>query len=383
LELSIVIVSYNAVDFLRLCLRSVEVACKHIEAEIFVVDNNSTDCSTEMVEQDFSFCKVISNKNNPGFAVANNQAIEQSSGRFVLLLNPDTIVAEDTLVKVISFMRKTTNAGGMGIRMLDGSGCYLPESKRGIPSPWTSFSKMTGLSSLFPQSKIFNEYHKGYLNSNRNNAVEILAGAFMCLRKTVLDELGLLDEDFFMYGEDIDLSYRILKGKYKNYYLADSSIIHFKGESTIKDQKYVNRFYNAMIKFAKKHFGQTYSVFLGVLIYIGVFVARFISYLKYFNFNCQDTYVVGEDVFILVRRYLPTNHMLQVLSQQFTIKIVDEIDEEFQGVVLFVQDKIPYKEMINCMDRYGDKFKYRFLDERSRVIVGSDNKFVKGVAIQV
>lgn len=370
-------------DFLRLCLKSVEAACKFIKAEIFVVDNNSTDHSVEMVKNEFPLCKVIANNNNPGFSVANNQAIVQSSGEYILLLNPDTIVAEDTLMSVVAFMRNTDNIGGLGIRMLDGSGCYLPESKRGVPSPWTSVFKMTGLSSLFSTSKLFSEYHKGYLIPNENNIIEVLAGAFMCLRKKALDEVGILDEDFFMYGEDIDLSYRILKAGYKNYYFANSSIIHFKGESTIKDRIYVNRFYKAMIQFSKKHFSQTYSVFLSVLIYFGVFVARLISYLKHVLSNSRPQLDVEANVFILFSNYLPSHPMLQMLSQKYNIKIVDEINDEMQGTILFVQDEMPYKQMISCMDKYNDRFKYRFLDEHLSIIVGSDDKFVKGVTQQV
>ncbi len=255
MKLSVVIVNYNVKYFLEQALLSVRQACVNIDSEVFVVDNNSVDDSVEMVREKFSEVIVIANKDNPGFSIANNQAIRQSKGEYVLLLNPDTVVEEDTFEKCISFMDAHPDAGGLGVKMIDGSGRFLPESKRGFPSPKVAFYKTFGLAKLFPKSKTFNQYHLGYLDKDENHEVDVLAGAFMWLRKSVLDEVGLLDETFFMYGEDIDLSYRIVKGGYKNYYLSDTTIIHYKGESTKKGSlNYVKTFYNAMIIFARKHF---------------------------------------------------------------------------------------------------------------------------------
>ena len=177
---------------------------------------------------------LIANKENVGFSKANNQAIEQSSGEYVLLLNPDTVVAEDTFEKVIKFMDNHPESGGLGVHMIDGKGAFLPESKRGLPKPAVAFYKIFGLSSIFPKSKRFSHYHLGHLPVSETNEIDILSGAFMLMRKEALDKVGLLDENFFMYGEDIDLSYRIQLGGYKNYYFADTSIIHYKGESTKK-----------------------------------------------------------------------------------------------------------------------------------------------------
>ena len=255
MKLSIIIVNYNVKYFLEQALLSVRIACANLEAEVFVVDNNSVDDSVKMVKEHFPEIKLITNKDNVGFSIANNQAIRQSKGEYILLLNPDTVVEEDTFEKVVAFMDVHPEGGGLGVKMIDGSGNFLPESKRGFPSPFVAFSKAFGLSKLFPKSKIFNHYHLGYLDKEENHEVEVLAGAFMFLRKSVLDEVGLLDETFFMYGEDIDLSYRIVKAGYKNYYFAGSTIIHYKGESTKKGSlNYVKVFYNAMIIFARKHF---------------------------------------------------------------------------------------------------------------------------------
>ena len=226
-----------------------------IEGEIIVVDNHSVDNSVSMVKSRFSQVRLIENTENVGFAKANNQAIRVSSGEYVLLLNPDTLVEEDTFEKCVGFMDRTSDCGGLGVKMVDGQGRFLPESKRGIPYPSSSFYKLFGLSKLFPKSKKFGAYHATYIGEDETHEVEVLAGAFMMLRRSVLDEVGLLDEDYFMYGEDIDLSYRILKGGYKNYYFPQTRIIHYKGESTKKGSlNYVYVFYNAMQIFARKHF---------------------------------------------------------------------------------------------------------------------------------
>ena len=226
-----------------------------IEGEIYVVDNHSVDDSVAMVKAKFPQVKLIENQDNVGFAKANNQAIRISTGEYVLLLNPDTLVEEDTFSKCIDFMDATPDCGGLGVKMVDGQGRFLPESKRGIPYPSSSFYKLFGLSKLFPKSKKFGAYHATYIGEDETHEVEVLAGAYMMLRRSVLDEVGLLDEDYFMYGEDIDLSYRILKGGYKNYYFPQTRIIHYKGESTKKGSlNYVYVFYKAMQIFAKKHF---------------------------------------------------------------------------------------------------------------------------------
>ncbi|MFN0177107.1 MAG: glycosyltransferase family 2 protein [Saprospiraceae bacterium] len=255
MRLSVVIVNYNVRHFLEQALGSVRRALQGIDGEVWVVDNNSADDSVRMVRKRFPEVKLIVNTSNPGFAVANNQAIRQSTGEYVLLLNPDTLVEEDTFRKCLTFMDAHPEAGALGCKLLDGSGKFLPESKRGFPSPWVAFCKTFGLSSLFPRSSIFNRYHLGHLPENEINEVDVLAGCFMFLRKTALDKCGLLDEAFFMYGEDIDLSYRIQQAGFKNYYFPETKIIHYKGESTKKGTlNYVRTFYQAMIIFARKHF---------------------------------------------------------------------------------------------------------------------------------
>ncbi|HRN94504.1 MAG: glycosyltransferase family 2 protein [Chitinophagales bacterium] len=279
MQLSVIIVNYNVKHFLALCLKSVAAAVKNISAEVIVIDNNSTDGSVEMLQKT-SNIQAILNKQNTGFAVANNQGIKIAKGKYVLLLNPDTVVAEDTFEKCIAFMEAHENAGALGVYMIDGKGNFLPESKRGLPTPTVAFYKMFGLSSLFPKSKIFGQYHLGFLDKNETHQAEILSGAFMFMRAEALQKSGLLDEAFFMYGEDIDLSYRIEKVGYKNYYFSDTDIIHYKGESTKKGSlNYVKVFYQAMIIFARKHFAQSSSQLFALLINFAIVMRGLLTLL--------------------------------------------------------------------------------------------------------
>ena len=278
MELSIIIVNYNVKHFLEQCLHSVLKASKNISSEIFVVDNNSVDGSAQLIREKFSQIHFIENKENVGFSKANNQAIRLAKGKYVLLLNPDTVVEEDTFSKVLDFMESNPIAGGLGVKMIDGKGAFLPESKRGLPTPWVAFYKMFGISKLFPKSKKFGKYHLSYLNENKIHEIEVLAGAFMLMRKETLDKVGLLDESFFMYGEDIDLSYRITLGGYKNYYFPETTIIHYKGESTKKGSlNYVKVFYNAMIIFARKHFSGENANFFSLIINLAIYFRALIS----------------------------------------------------------------------------------------------------------
>jgi GT2 family glycosyltransferase len=267
LKLAVIIVNYNVRHFLEQALLSVRKASEGLSVETWVVDNNSVDDSVAMVQQKFPEVKLIANRENVGFSTANNQAIRLSTAEYVLLLNPDTVVQADTFQKTLDFMDSRPDVGGLGVRTIDGSGKFLPESKRGFPSPWVAFCKAFGLSALFPKSPLFNRYYLGYLSEFESHEIDVLVGSFMLMRRSVLDKIGLLDEAFFMYGEDIDLSYRIVKGGFKNYYFADTTIIHYKGESTKKGSlNYVRVFYGAMIIFAKKHFqGQQATSFIALM----------------------------------------------------------------------------------------------------------------------
>ena len=282
-KISVIIVNYNVEYFLEQCLNAVFAALKDVQGEVFVVDNDSIDHSVSMVREKFPAVKLIANKKNVGFSKANNQAINQASGEYILLLNPDTVVEEDTFVKCIDFMDKNPEAGGLGVRMIDGKGNFLPESKRGLPTPSVAFYKIFGISRLFPKSKRFGRYHLGFLSQFETNEVDVLSGAYMFMRKAALDKVGLLDESFFMYGEDIDLSYRITKGGYKNYYFPETQIIHYKGESTKKSSiNYVFVFYRAMVIFAKKHFSQKNAKLFSFLINLAIYFRAGLALLSRF-----------------------------------------------------------------------------------------------------
>lgn len=253
MDLSVIIVSFNVKDLLRQCLLSLEIAASKIACEIFVVDNNSKDLSADMVRSEFPGINLIANNVNLGFSAANNQAIRKSAGQFIVLLNPDTIVEKDTLTKCLEFMKNHPDAGALGIRMTDSEGRFLPESKRALPTLRTAFFKSFGLSYLFPRSQYFNRYYLPQIDSYETSFTEVISGAFMFIRRKALDISGLLDEDFFMYGEDIDLSYRLLQTNYKNYYFSGTAIIHFKGRSTPrKTFKDIHHFYRAMRVYVKK-----------------------------------------------------------------------------------------------------------------------------------
>ena len=267
MKLSVIIVNYNVRAYLEQCLRTTLRALDGIDGDVFVVDNLSTDGSVEMVREKFPQVKLMANKENVGFSRANNQAIKESDAQYVVLLNPDTVVGEDVFSKVLSFMDAHPKAGGLGVKMIDGTGAFLPESKRGLPTPAVAFYKIIGLTRLFPRSKVFGRYHLGHLAENEAARIEILSGACMFLRKETLHKVGLLDESFFMYGEDIDLSYRITLGGYENWYYPNARIIHYKGESTKKSSvNYVFVFYNAMAIFAQKHFTRRRTDFFSLLI---------------------------------------------------------------------------------------------------------------------
>ena len=284
-----------------------------VDGEIFVVDNNSIDGSCRMVKKKFPEVILIENKENTGFSKANNQAIRKANGEYILLLNPDTVVEDDTFTSILEFMDGHPEAGALGVKMVDGSGKFLPESKRGLPTPLTAFYKMFGLSSLFPRSKRFSKYHMGFLDENEIHEVEILAGAFMLLRKTVLDKIGLLDETFFMYGEDIDLSYRVTKEGYKNYYFPKTRIIHYKGESTKKSSvNYVLVFYNAMVIFAKKHFtnknARIFTQIINIAIYFRAFLAILSRLWERFFIPVADAILLYSGIFMITKLW--EDHMV-------------------------------------------------------------------------
>jgi len=278
-DLGIVIVNFNVRHFLVQCLQSIKNSeIRDLKVDIWVVDNASLDGSAGLIHKDFPEVRLIVNDKNLGFSAANNQALRKIDAKYVLLLNPDTVLEEDTLAQCFDFMEDHQQAGAIGVRMIDGNGKFLPESKRQVPNIWNSFCKLSYLSELFPRSKWFSGYNLGYLPENETNEIEILCGAFMFIRSEVLVKTGLLDEAFFMYGEDIDLSYRIIKSGYKIFYFPQTSIIHYKGESTKKGSlNYVRTFYGAMHIYVNKHFGHGEASAFSRFISLGITLRAFLS----------------------------------------------------------------------------------------------------------
>lgn len=304
MELSVIIVNYNVRFFLEQCLYSVYKSIQGFSAEVIIVDNNSVDGSVQMINEKFSEAVLIENKENTGFSKANNQGLKIAKGKYVLILNPDTVVEENTFKKCIDFMDSHPKSGCLGVKMIDGKGNFLPESKRSLPTPLVSFYKIFGLSTLFPKSKIFGRYHLGFLNNNKVHKVEILSGAFMFIRKSVLDKIGYFDETFFMYGEDIDLSYRFILAGYENYYFPETTIIHYKGESTKKGSiNYVMIFYRAMVIFARKHFSRRYARFYSLLINAAIYIRASLSILRRIFLSCiipfTDAFLIYIGFYIL------------------------------------------------------------------------------------
>ena len=267
MKLSIVIVNYNVREYLEKCLQSVQKAITSIDGEVWVVDNNSQDDSVEVLHRDYPWVRLVVNTENMGFARANNLAIRQSQSDYVLLLNPDTVVEESTLRGVLDFMDAHPEAGGAGVMMHNADGSLAPESRRGLPTPWVAGLKMLGFTK---------RYYMSHLPWDQPGRIDVISGAFCMLRRKAIDQVGLLDEDFFMYGEDIDLSYRLLKGGWQNWYLP-YEITHFKGKSTQKtDFRYVHIFYQAMLIFFRKHYSHLsflYAIPVKMAIYFRAFIA--------------------------------------------------------------------------------------------------------------
>ncbi|MFB6317986.1 glycosyltransferase family 2 protein [Saccharicrinis sp. FJH54] len=381
MKLSVIIVNYNARYFLDLCLQSVKRAMQGIDTEVIVVDNASTDTSVDMIREKFPWVNLIENKENCGFSKANNIAIKQAKGQFILLQNPDTIVAEDTYEQCLLYLDENDYVGALGIRMVDGSGEYLRESKRGLPTPMTAIFRAAGLSYIFPKSKLFARYYVGHLVNNRNAEVPILAGAYMMIRKTALDTCGLLDEDYFMYGEDIDLSYRIDRGGFTNSYFGLASIIHFKGESTSKQtDKYLNSFFGAMEIFYQKHFSGSMSVWINGLIHWGIKTKKVFK-----KMIIRRSEPVSSDLpekLVICGSNQPEVELIKkTFSKGFTFEEVQSVDglkliDEGKGIIF--SPRLAYKDVINWVSGNATKAKFFFMSGDRNFILGSPNKDFPG-----
>ncbi len=374
MQLSVIVVSYNVKYFLEQCLYSVEAASKNIEAEILVIDNASTDNSIEYLQPKFPAIIFIRNAFNEGFSKANNKALQFATGEYILYLNPDTIVAEKTFLNCIHFLREHAEAGAIGVRMIDGGGNFLPESKRSFPSISASFFKMSGLASLFPRSAFFNRYALGNLDENKIHEADVLSGAFLMARKNILLQINGFDEDFFMYGEDIDLSYRVKQSGYKNYYLGDNSILHFKGESTQTDKTvYLKNFYEAMKIFVHKHYKKRSVLFLKT----SIAASRAAASLKR-SFPSGNKKEIT-NYFLLAGDFKDVVFAEKILSDnkkkfRQTNELAQLNELSFSGTkqaIVFCTGELSYAETINFMQKNKNKYAYFWHRTKSDSITGS------------
>ncbi len=376
MKLSIIIVSYNVSYFLEQCLLSVHEACKNITAEIIVVDNNSTDETCEMLAKKFATVKLVSNNNNVGFSKANNQGVEKATGEYVLILNPDTVVAEDTFDKILHFADKQKNLGALGVKMVDGTGSFLPESKRNVPTVRIANQKIRGNSE---------NYYANQLSVNENAEVEILTGAFMLLKRKRYQSIGGFDEDYFMYGEDIDLSYKLLNEGYQNYYFGSTAIIHYKGESTVKDISYLKHFYGAMQIFYKKHFKA--NPFYNLFMYLGIktlTVFKSIS-LSIEKIESDNNRIKSNDKVFFIGDNQEIFHRIKQKSQAKKAEISTKIPLNIAGfdVVIFDSAFMSYKEMIKCFqDVKLQNISKRIIPKHTNFYIGSDSSASKGEVVK-
>ena len=362
MKLSVIILNYNVRYFLELCLQSVQQAVRPIDAEVIVVDNNSTDDSCQMVKSKFPEFQLIENKENSGFSKGNNMGVEQANGEYVCILNPDTVVPEDAFVKLLEFADAKTDLGILGCQLIDGTGNFLPESKRNIPTPHVSLKKMMGITGGYYNS----------INKNHSGKVDILVGAFMLLKRSVYKKVGGFDEDFFMYGEDIDLSYRILKKGFVNWYCGNVSVLHFKGESTLKDKVYAKRFYGAMRLFYKKHF-YTNFIFKSIVL-LGIRLA------SVFNSNKElEEKKPSKTIAITNQNIQSFKHKFPSLTQATTANKLED-----DSAIIMDTELLSYSEIINTMLNNKDlkNSTFRIWPRKTNFIIGSDTAISRGEIIK-
>jgi GT2 family glycosyltransferase/lipopolysaccharide/colanic/teichoic acid biosynthesis glycosyltransferase len=309
-DISIVIVNYNVKAFLEQCLMAIQRAVHEFTVEVFVVDNASVDGSQAMVKKKFPHVHLIENRKNIGFSRANNLALRQARGRHVLLLNPDTLIQENTLIVLKEYLDAHSEVGAAGVKLLNPDGSFQLGSRRGLPTPWVAFTRIIGLSRLFPRSRIFGRYNMTFLDPDTEADIDVLTGSLMYARRSILDEIGYFDEDYFMYGEDVDLCYRIKQAGWRIVYIPKTQAIHYKGESTKKgEMSFVTHFYNAMLIFSRKHFNTRYSLFLRLLLTLGIFGRAAISYLwrliKYIASPVLDLTLIVLSIYIAIIIWLP------------------------------------------------------------------------------
>lgn len=376
MQLSVVILNYNVRYFLEQCLLTVQEAVTGLDAEIIVVDNASADDSCTMVRERFPNVILLENKENVGFSKANNQGVAIAKGEYVCILNPDTVLQKNTFREVLSFAENHPDFGAIGIRYIDGTGNFLPECKRNIPSPKVSLHKILGL-----KSEKYS-YYAIHLSEEECGKVAVLAGAFMLIKKARYQEVGGFDEDYFMYGEDIDLSYKLTKAGYANYYFGKIPMLHYKGESTTKDKVYLRRFYGAMRIFYGKHFN--HNMFLKLLVYLGVHFSRMIAFFRLAKkkqpqlLKTNHLILSKNDSFIEIYRALTSKAITIVSDQELQSKKISD------SQVVFDAEAISYEGIFNLMNKHKNQGNtFRIKPQKTQFIIGSDGSDSRGEVTQL
>ncbi len=375
MQLSVIILNYNVRYFLEQCVLSVQKALENIDGEIIVIDNNSSDDSCAMMKEKFPNIKLIENKENSGFPKGNNIGVAQAKGEYLCILNPDTIVVEDTFSKILKSEFCNLNSGILGCKLIDGTGNFLPEAKRGVPTPWVAFTKIFGLYKMFPKSSFFNKYYAQHISENQSGKVDILVGAFMVLKRDLYNKIGGFDENCFMYSDDIDLSYMVLKSGKTNYYFHETSVIHYKGESTVRDGLYMKRFREAMQFFYKKHFKK--SIVFDVMMQFGAFAFSLIKK------NQQKNEKVTIDEYIVFSKSalnLKLNNKITYLSDFNLFKNNKSINFE----LIFDTNSFSFLEIISFMKKNkAANITFKNYIKQSNFIIGSNNSNDRGEVILI
>ena len=385
MQLSVIILNYNVRYFLEQCVASVQEALSNIDGEIIVVDNNSLDDSCEMMKTHFPNVKLIENTTNLGFPKGNNIGVAHAKGDYICILNPDTVVAEDTFEKVLAFAEKQKNIGIVGCKLIDGTGNFLPECKRGVPTPFVALTKIFGLYKLFPKTALFNRYYAQHLSENETGKVGILVGAFMIMKRNLYQEIGGFDENCFMYSDDIDLSYMALKKGKTNYYFHETTVIHYKGESTVKDGLYMKHFREAMQFFYRKHFRS--SIIFDVFMKIGAF---FFALIKK---NQSKLKPLKAEEYVLFSKNEKLKNKLENLFHKkvhwqsqiegntlFSHSILNKTQTE----IIFDNTDLSFKEIISFLEANKNHgFTFKIIPKNTFFMIGSNNSNDKGTVIKI
>jgi len=384
MQLSVVILNYNVRHFLEQCVLSVQKATKNFNAEIIVVDNNSQDDSCQMIKDRFPEVILIENKENAGFPKGNNIGVKIASGHYICILNPDTVVAEDTFEKLLVFAKNQENLGIVGCKLIDGTGNFLPESKRGIPTPFVAFTKIFSLYKIFPGIKSFGKYYASHVSENQTGKVEILVGAFMFMKKETYEKVGGFDEDCFMYSDDIDLSYMVLKTGKQNYYFHETTVIHYKGESTTKDGTYMKRFQEAMNFFYKKHFKT--SFFFSFFMKIGII---FFSFVKMFQGKSNpkskpESYIfISDNDNTKEKLHTALKKKIQITTLENQKALFSQTFSTSKSLeVILDNNYFTFKDSIAFLEIHKNKnTTFKILPSESNFIIGSNSSNDRGEVI--